>query len=127
MFQAQSRAPKHHPKQVVPLVRDTILGLWDALIERYGRIVGAKTILYHLNRDLALQRQTVYLPQSSRTIWRVLKEGGRIASRVHDYHPVERPEPMRHWELDFGALGKSGRVHVGGGSRHIHSGLDRRN
>jgi len=82
--------------------------LRDALIERYGRIVGAKTktILYHLHRDPALQRQTVYLPQSSRSIWRVLKEGGRIASRVHDYHPVERPEPMRHWELDFGALGK---------------------
>ncbi|MBN8594842.1 MAG: helix-turn-helix domain-containing protein, partial [Anaerolineae bacterium] len=30
MFQAQSRAPKHHPKQVVPLVRDAILGLRDA-------------------------------------------------------------------------------------------------
>jgi hypothetical protein len=106
MFQSHSRAPKHRPKQIVPLVRDAILGLRDALIERYGRIVGAKTILYHLHRDPALQRQTVYLPQSSRTIWRVLKEGGRIASRVHDYHPVVRPEPMRHWELDFGALGK---------------------
>jgi len=85
-------------------VRDAILGLRDSLVERYGRIVRAKTILYHLHRNPVLQRQTVYLPQSSCTIWRVLKEGGRIASRVHDYHPVERPDPcatgnwtLAHW------------------------------
>lgn len=105
MFQAQSRAPQHRPKQVVPLVRDAILGLRDALKDRYGRVVGAKTILYHLHRDTALQRQAVYLPRSSRTIWRVLKDGGRIASKLHAYHPVERPQPMRHWEMDFGELG----------------------
>ena len=104
MFQAQSRAPKQRPKRVIPLVRDAILGLRDALTERYGRVVGAKTILYHLHRDSALQRQRVYLPRSSRTIWGVLKAGGRIPSRIYEHHPVERPEPLRHWEMDFGQL-----------------------
>jgi hypothetical protein len=23
---------------------------------------------------------------------------------VHDHHPIERPEPMRHWEMGFGQL-----------------------
>lgn len=104
MFQAQSRAPKTRPKQVVAVVRDAILGLRDALKERYGRVVGAKTILYHLHRDSALQQQAIYLPRSSRTVWNILKAGGRIPSRTHDYHPIERPEPMQHWEMDFGQL-----------------------
>ena len=107
MFQAQSRAPKTRPKQIVSVVRDAILGLRDTLKDRYGRVVGTKTILYHLHRDSALQRQGVYLPRSSRTIWGVLKAGGRIPVRVHDYHPVERPEPLRHWEMDFGQLGNA--------------------
>ena len=105
MFQAQSRAPKTRSKQIIAIVRDAILGLRDTLKDRYGRVVGAKTILYHLHRDSALQRQGVYLPRSSRTIWNVLKTGGRIPVATQDYHPVERPEPLRHWEMDFGQLG----------------------
>jgi hypothetical protein len=105
MFRSQSRAPHHRPHQVVTVVRHAILGLRDTLNEVYGRVVGAKTILYHLHRDTLLQQQAVYLPRSTRTIWQVLREGGRIRTKVHEHHPLERPAPMQHWEMDFGQLG----------------------
>ena len=49
MFQSRSRAPHHRPRQVCREVREAILGLRDTLKEMYGRVVGAKTILYHLH------------------------------------------------------------------------------
>ena len=105
MFKSQSRAPHHRSRRVVDAVRDAILSLRDELKAVYGRVVGPKTILYHLHRDAALQAQGMYLPRSTRTIWQVLKEGGRIPTRAREHHPLERPEPMQHWEMDFGQLG----------------------
>jgi transposase InsO family protein len=105
MFKSQSRAPHSHPRQVVAVVRDAILSLRDELKAVYGRVVGPKTILYHLQQDALLQAQGVYLPRSTRTIWQVLKDGGRIPTRVREHHPIERPDPMQHWEMDFGQLG----------------------
>ena len=105
MFKSRSRAPHHRPHQVVVAVRDAILSLRDGLKDVYGRVVGPKTILYHLHRDRLLHAQHLYLPRSTRTIWQVLKEGGRIPTRVREQHPIERPEPMQHWEMDFGQLG----------------------
>ena len=105
VFKSQSRAPQHNPRTVQPLVRQAILGFRDALREKYHRSVGAKTILYHLHHDPWLKQQNVYLPRSSRIIWQVLKDGGRIPTRVRDHHPLERPEPMQFWEMDFGQLG----------------------
>lgn len=105
MFKSQSRAPHSRPRQVVDKVRDAVLSLRDQLRDKYGRVVGAKPILYHLHRDTALKRQGVYLPKSTRTIWKILKDGGRIQARVKEHFPLERPDPMQHWEMDFGQLG----------------------
>lgn len=107
MFKGRSRAPHQRPRQVVAGVRDAILSLRDGLKVVYGRVVGPKTILYHLHRDALLQAQGVYLPRSTRTLWQVLKAGGRIPTRVREHHPIERPEPMQHWEMDFGQLGEA--------------------
>jgi hypothetical protein len=50
----------------------------------------------------------LYLPRSTRTIWQVLKDGGRIPTHVREHHPIQRPEPMQHWELEIQDLiGKS--------------------
>jgi hypothetical protein len=57
MFQSLSRAPHHCPRQVVAAVRDAILSLRDGLKAVYGRVVGAKTSLYHLHQDKLLQAQ----------------------------------------------------------------------
>lgn len=105
MFKSQSRAPHHHPRAIVKEVRDAILSLRDALTERYGRVAGPKPILYHLHQDSVLKTKSVYLPRSTTPIWKVLKEGGRIPTRVKEHHPIERPEPMQHWEMDFGQIG----------------------
>ena len=107
MFKSHSRAPHHRPRQVVDAVRDAILSLRDELKAVYGRVVGPKTILYHLHRDPLLQAQGVYLPHSTRTIWQVLKDGGRIPTTVREHHPIERPDPMQHWEMDFGQFGEA--------------------
>ncbi|RMG70590.1 MAG: transposase [Chloroflexi bacterium] len=104
MFKSRSRAPRCRPREVVRVVRDAILSLRDSLKERYGRVVGPKTILYHLHRDPVLQQQGLYVPRSTRTIWQVLKKGGRIPTRVRYHHPIERPDPMQHWEMDFGQI-----------------------
>lgn len=37
--------------------------------------------------------------------WNILKTAGRIPTRVREHHPVERPEALSHWEMDFGQLG----------------------
>lgn len=107
MFKSHSRAPHHRPRQVVREVRDAILGLRDTLKATYGRVIGAKPILYHLHRDSLLQAKGIYLPRSTRTIWRVLREGGRIPTRIYTSRPLERPAPMQHWEMDFGQVGEA--------------------
>ncbi len=104
MFKSRSRGRRCGAREVVRVVRDAILSLRDSLKERYGRVVGAKTLLYHLHRDPVVQQQGLAVPRSTRTIWKVLKEGGRIPTRVRYHQPIERPDPMQHWEMDFGQI-----------------------
>ncbi len=49
MFKSHSRAPHSNPFQIVNGVRDAILILRDTLKDIYGRVVGPKTIAYHLH------------------------------------------------------------------------------
>lgn len=104
VFRSQSRIPNTRPRQVSQRVREVILSLRDQLQERYRRVIGPKTILYHLRTDPVLNEQHEFIPRSTHTVWRVLREGGRIARCVVEHHPVERPDPMQHWEMDFGQL-----------------------
>ncbi|MEO1669125.1 MAG: hypothetical protein AAFU54_31150 [Chloroflexota bacterium] len=50
-FKSQSRAPHARPRQIVRVVRDAILDLRDQLHEKYGRVVGPRTIRCHLHKD----------------------------------------------------------------------------
>ncbi len=101
-FKSRSHAPKTRPKRVSKRVCMAILSFRDQLQSVYNRVVGPKTILYHLHIDPLLKDE--YLPRSSYTVWGILKAGGRIPTRVREHHPVERPAPMCHWELDFGQV-----------------------
>lgn len=107
MFKSHSRAPQQRHKRLTEAVRNAILSLRDGLKDVYRRVVGPKTILYHLHRDAVLPAQGLYLPRSTRTIWQVLKDGGRIPSRVREHHPIVRPDPLQHWEMDFGQIGEA--------------------
>ena len=103
-FKGLSRAPHHRSRAIVDAVRDAVLDIRDQLHEKYGRVVGPRTILYHLHQDDILRQQGHYLPKSTRTIWKILKEGGRIPTKVCYHVALERPEPLSHWEMDFGEL-----------------------
>jgi len=97
-----SRAPHHPLPRLEPQVVDRVLEIRDSPAENLGRIPGPKAILYYLGRDEALKEQGVRLPKSTRTIHRLLRENGRIASRLPRLaDPIERPKPMEHWQLDF--------------------------
>jgi transposase InsO family protein len=103
-FQSASRAPKTRPKTLARTVWDAILDYRDHLGEQYGRVVGPKTILYHLHQDKILKASGAFIPKAVSTIWKVLRQAGRIRQTVLEPHPVERPEPLEHWEMDFGQL-----------------------
>src|SRR5215471_9490541 len=97
-----SRAPHHPPPRLDPQVVDRLLEIRDDPPEGLGRIPGPKAILYYLGRDESLKEKGVRLPKSTRTIHRLLRENGRIASRLpHLTDPIERPKAMEHWQLDF--------------------------
>ena len=102
VLHSQSRARKTSPRKVCQEVVDRILSIRDEPPKNLGRTPGPKAILYYLGQDRELQQQQLYLPRSTRTIWQILRQNGRIfpASRP-EHEPEERPEPMSEWGIDF--------------------------
>jgi transposase InsO family protein len=83
-------------------VVDRLLEMRDQPPEGLGRTPGPKALVYYLPRDESLQQAGLRLPRSTRTIHRLLREHGRIAPRLpHAPDPIERPQPMEQWQLDF--------------------------
>jgi Integrase core domain len=100
----QGRGCARHtpPPRLSQLVIERILAIRDQPPEGLNRIPGPKAILYYLQQEATTSLQGQRLPRSSRTIWRILRQHQRIASRPGQaHHPVERPEPMQSWQLDF--------------------------
>lgn len=102
VLQGQSRARKHPPERLSERVVERILELRDQPPEGLGRTPGPKALLYYLPRDAQLAASGERLPRSSRTIYRLLREAGRIRRPLpHVGEPMERPAPMSQWQLDF--------------------------
>src|SRR6266571_7647024 len=102
VLHSQSRARKHPPERISEVVVDRLLEMRDQPPEGLGRTPGPKALLYYLPRDAELAARGERLPRSSRTIYRFLRENGRIVPRLpHLSDPIERPRPMEHWQLDF--------------------------
>ncbi len=100
VLHSRSRARRHPPERISQAVTDRIIQMRDEPPEGLGRTPGPKAILYYLPRDEQVQGER--LPRSSRTIYRILQQAGRIAHRLpHMQEPQERPAPMSHWQLDF--------------------------
>jgi len=102
-FISRSRAPKNPARKVTQQIRDVILSLRQHLPERYGRVVGDKTILYHLHHDGHFA-QDVALPTSNATIWQVLKAAGYARPPIKTHVPLDPTPPMYEWEFDFGEV-----------------------
>lgn len=97
-----SRAPHHPLSRLDAQVIDRLLEIRDEPPEGLGRTPGPKTILYYLKRDETLKERKLRLPKSTRTVHRILHENGRIPSRLPTVtEPLERPAPMRDFQLDF--------------------------
>jgi hypothetical protein len=102
VVRGQSRARKHPPPPWDPRVVYRILEIRDQPPENLRRIPGPRAILYYLQRDADLQALGVPLPRSTRTIWRLLTQHGRIVHLPRPPHEaVERPDPLTSWQLDF--------------------------
>src|SRR6266704_229951 len=82
VLQGLPRAPHHALPRLDPQVVDRVLEIRDDPPEGLGRTPGPKAILYYLRRDEALKEGGLRRPQSTRTIHRILRENGRIASRL---------------------------------------------
>lgn len=102
VLHSQSRARKHPPEHISEEVVDRILEMRDQPPEGLRRTPGPKALLYYLPRDADLAASGARLPRSSRTIYRILCQAGRIPHHVPSLHdPLERPMPMSQWQLDF--------------------------
>ncbi len=100
VLHSRSRARKHPPERISQAVTERIIQMRDAAPEGLQRTPGPKAILYYLPRDPDLQAER--LPRSSRTIYRILQQAGRIAHRLpHVQEERARPAPMSHWQVDF--------------------------
>jgi hypothetical protein len=97
-----SRARKHPPPRLSQEVIDRILAIRDHPPANLQRVPGPRAILYYLHHDAELVATGVRLPCSTRTIWQILTRHGRIAHPpVRDYEPLELPQPLMAWQLDF--------------------------
>jgi len=100
VLHSRSRARTQPPERISQTVIDRILQMRDEPPEGLRRTPGPKALLYYLPRDEQMQGER--LPRSSRTIYRILQQAGRIARRrSHEQEPLERPAPMSQWQLDF--------------------------
>src|SRR5437588_13035707 len=100
VLHSRSRARTQPPERISQTVIDRILQMRDEPPEGLRRTPGPKALLYYLPRDEQMQGER--LPRSSRTIYRILQQAGRIAPGLPQLHePVERPVPMSRWQLDF--------------------------
>lgn len=89
-------------RAINPLIVQKILEIRDQPPEGLQRTPGPKAILYYLPRHLDLFCSAFPLPRSTRTVYRILKNNQRIAEhRSNKSEPIERPEPMQEWQLDF--------------------------
>ncbi len=102
ILHSRSRARAQPPPCLDPFVIERILAIRDAPPAHLQRTPGPKAILYFLAHDPELHLLGLRLPRSTRTIWQILRQYGRIAVPSERRHtPVERPAPMTAWQLDF--------------------------
>ena len=90
-----------YPRWAAPVV-DRIKDIRERPPENLGRTPGPVAILYYLQRDQDLQAKGLRIPRGATTIWKILHREGYYPSPPEKEHePVDRPEPMQSWEMDF--------------------------
>ena len=97
-----SRRPHKTPNPIRPEVVNRVLEIRDNPPTNFQRIPGPLAIIYFLHQDETLKASGYRLPTSTSTIWRILDRHHRIMRvRRRPHEPLERPEPMQCWQIDF--------------------------
>src|SRR5215831_694946 len=81
---SRSSARQHLPPKTSALAIERILDIRDHPPENLRRTPGPKAIQYYLSRDQPLHSSGGLVPRSTRTIWKILTQHGRIT------HPPRR-------------------------------------
>ena len=101
-LRSRSRARKRPPPRLSQHVIDRILEIREQPPDNLQRTPGPKAILYYLHHGPAAQSLPDRLPRSTRTIWRVLRQHGRMPiPHERQHRAIDRPEPLTVWQLDF--------------------------
>jgi hypothetical protein len=99
---SRSRRRKTPYERISEAVEAKIIDWRDRLTEQYNRRVGARNILYHLQRDEQLRWSKAHIPTSTSTITRILHKYQRIPRQKPPIHtPRDPSEPMQVWEIDW--------------------------
>ena len=85
---SHSRRRKTPYIKVSEAVEARIIDLRDTLSQEYNRRVGARNILYHLQKDEDLKRLQAYIPTSTSTITAILHKYQRICIVRCHRHPL---------------------------------------
>lgn len=81
---------------------ERVLAIRDHPPAQLRRIPGPKAILYYLSRDESLRDSPQEIPRSTRTVWQILDEAGRIwRPTASEHEPLERAEPLQAWQIDW--------------------------
>ena len=105
MYLSQSRAPKTIWRETPNEVKAVIEQMRVELSEQYHRKAGPKLILHELRKREDLKDAGYYVPNSERTVAKVLKERGYIEPKYkRNRIPLVLPAPMEEWEMDFGQI-----------------------
>jgi transposase InsO family protein len=106
LFQSRSRAHHTPPPSTPQPVIERILSLRDEPPDHLRRVPGPRTILYFLLQDAEALALGLPLPRSTRTIWKVLRAHGRIATELVPQHqPLVPPAPLAELQADFTDIG----------------------
>src|SRR5919202_1640530 len=102
VLHSRSGARKDPPPALSPLAIERILAIRDEPPANLQRVPGPRDILYFLRQDADLQAAGISPPRSTATVWRVLRQHGRIPRRRRPAHESwELPPPLTSWQIDF--------------------------
>jgi hypothetical protein len=81
---------------------ERVLDIRDHPPDHLRRTPGPKAILYYLSQDEQLRDCPQEIPRSTRTVWQILDEAGRVVRRAPPEHqPIERADPLQAWQIDW--------------------------
>ena len=87
------------------VLQERIVHWRTSLLQKLGRVAGAKTISYFLSQDAVLAEQGIAPTSSITIIYRVLKQNHLVAPQALPKRAAHLPQvralPMHTWELDF--------------------------